>query len=87
MSKYSKLHLAGALVMLGGASSFQIASNDQVPLGGSSVLGRPLVDTEALQASISSENLLSRAKELYEVAKLGEAEFNHPTRVIGSKGR
>jgi aminopeptidase Y len=46
-----------------------------------------LVKTEALQASISSERLLARAKDLYEIAKLGEGEYNHPTRVIGSQGR
>ncbi|GKT64281.1 aminopeptidase Y [Colletotrichum tofieldiae] len=45
---------------------------------------KPLVETEALQDTISAENLLARAKELYDIAKLGEEEFNHPTRVIGS---
>lgn len=44
------------------------------------------IDTEALQALIKPEHLMSRAKELYEIAKLGEKEFGHPTRVIGSKG-
>ncbi|KAK1570111.1 peptidase family M28 [Colletotrichum navitas] len=47
---------------------------------------KPLVETKALQDTISAENLLSRAKELYEIAKLGEEEYNHPTRVIGSDG-
>ncbi|KAF2125190.1 aminopeptidase Y precursor [Dothidotthia symphoricarpi CBS 119687] len=29
---------------------------------------------------------MTRAKKLYEIAKLGEEEYNHPTRVIGSDG-
>lgn len=47
---------------------------------------KPLVDSEALQAAIKAENLLARAEDLYKIAKLGEAEYNHPTRVIGSAG-
>ena len=27
------------------------------------------------------------AKKMYEIAKLGEEEYNHPTRVIGSAGK
>ena len=48
---------------------------------------RPLVDTKALQDSIKAENLESRAKEFYNIAKLSEDEYNHPTRVIGSDGQ
>ncbi|KAI3332446.1 aminopeptidase [Xylariaceae sp. AK1471] len=48
--------------------------------------GRPLVDTELLQASISIDSLLERAKALYGLAKSSEDEFGHPTRVIGSEG-
>lgn len=68
---------------------------DEVPLvstspststSSSSSVKKPLVDTEALQDAISADNLLARAKELYEIAKLGEEEYNHPTRVIGSDG-
>ncbi|KAK3322840.1 peptidase family M28 [Apodospora peruviana] len=47
---------------------------------------KPLIDSEALQASISTKNLLKRAEKLYKIAKLGEDEYNHPTRVIGSDG-
>jgi hypothetical protein len=47
---------------------------------------KPLVDTTSLQATIHSENLLARAETLFEIAKLAEADYNHPTRVIGSKG-
>jgi aminopeptidase Y len=49
--------------------------------------GTPLVDTELLQASISIDSLLERAKALYGLAESSEDEFGHPTRVIGSKGK
>lgn len=48
---------------------------------------KPLVDSEELQSKIHKDNLLARAKELYEIAKLSEDEYNHPTRVIGSPGK
>ena len=47
---------------------------------------KQLVDSESLQASITSDKLLARAKQLYEIAGLSREEYNHPTRVIGSKG-
>ncbi|KAL1866662.1 hypothetical protein VTK73DRAFT_4565 [Phialemonium thermophilum] len=47
---------------------------------------RRLVSSELLQDAISGEKLFARAKELYEIAKLGEEEYNRPTRVIGSEG-
>lgn len=47
---------------------------------------KPLINSQSLQDTIKIENLLSRAEKLYEIAKLGEEEYNHPTRVIGSKG-
>lgn len=91
----NRLQLATSVALLGSASSYQVqmqqpmlaseSSSDQLPLGGVAVK-RPLVDSKALQASIKSENLLKRAEHLYEIAKLGEKEFNHPTRVIGSDG-
>ncbi|KUI56507.1 Aminopeptidase Y [Cytospora mali] len=46
----------------------------------------PLVDSQALQDAISIGRLLDRAKDLYEIANLSWPEYNHPTRVIGSKG-
>ncbi|KAF2798148.1 aminopeptidase-like protein Y [Melanomma pulvis-pyrius CBS 109.77] len=46
----------------------------------------PLVNSSALQDLISGDRLLVRAKKLFEIAKLGEHEYNHPTRVIGSAG-
>ena len=45
-----------------------------------------LVDTDELQDRIHSKNLYKRAEDLYEIAKLGEDEFGHPTRVIGGEG-
>ncbi|PKS13035.1 hypothetical protein jhhlp_000376 [Lomentospora prolificans] len=45
-----------------------------------------LIDSEALQDTIKADNLMNRAKELYKIAKLSEHEYNHPTRVIGSRG-
>lgn len=48
---------------------------------------KPLVDSSALQELVSGDRLMWRAKELYEIAKLGEGEYNHPTRVIGSLGQ
>ncbi|KAF3318639.1 hypothetical protein TWF173_006656 [Orbilia oligospora] len=47
---------------------------------------KPSVDAEKLAATIETENLLRRAKDLYTIAKISELEHGHPTRVIGSKG-
>lgn len=47
---------------------------------------RPLIDTQELQDLIKVKNLYTRAEKLYDIAKTSEEEFNHPTRVIGSKG-
>lgn len=94
MVGYSRSQVAAAgLALMGGlpALAAQIPlglDNDhqqQAPLhsdGGA----LPLVSTEALQDSIKIDNLYARAKELYEIAKLGEEEYNHPTRVIGGDG-
>ncbi|KAK0711760.1 aminopeptidase-like protein Y [Lasiosphaeris hirsuta] len=84
------LALSG-LVALASASALQQkpilndATAEQAPIGiGASK--KPLIDSEALQSTISTAALLARAKHLYKIAKLGEDEYNHPTRVIGSKG-
>ena len=50
------------------------------------VIKKPLITSEALQADIDVKQLLSRAKHLFELAKLSIDEYAHPTRVIGSKG-
>lgn len=69
------------------ASRFQPQAGTQAPLGADVAASKkPLIDSEALQARIKVDNLLTRAEELYEIAKLGEDEYNHPTRVIGSNG-
>lgn len=47
---------------------------------------KPLVSSEALEGHITSKNLLKRAEKLFEIAELGAADYNHPTRVIGSAG-
>jgi len=78
--------LAG-LAVLGSVCALQIPllqDSAQHSLGGHG--HKPLVDSEALQATIKGENLLARAEDLFKIAKLGEPEYNHPTRVIGSAG-
>ncbi|KAF3033764.1 hypothetical protein E8E12_004585 [Didymella heteroderae] len=62
-----------------------LSSNNQALLGHPSG-SKPIVNSTELQDLISGDRLLSRAKKLYEIAKLGEEEYNHPTRVIGSAG-
>ncbi|KAF1998774.1 aminopeptidase-like protein Y [Amniculicola lignicola CBS 123094] len=61
-------------------------SHDQAPIDVAKPETKPLVDSSELQDLISGDRLMARAKKLYEIAKLGEPEFNHPTRVIGSDG-
>lgn len=56
-------------------------SNPQVTLK-----AKNLVNSSALEAHITEEKLLKRANQLYKIAELGIDEYNHPTRVIGSKG-
>lgn len=51
-----------------------------------STADKPLVDSEELQAAISADKLLARAKELFHIAELSRDEYNRPTRVIGSAG-
>jgi aminopeptidase Y len=82
---FSGFALCAALT---GASAFQIpllSSSNQSPLGHVNET-KPPVDSSELQNLISGERLMTRAKKLFEIAKLGEAEYNHPTRVIGSAG-
>lgn len=70
-------------------SALQIPLNLQVPKLSWNPFSDdlPMVDTKALQKSIKPENLEARAKDLYEIAKNGEEEYGHPTRVIGSEGK
>lgn len=66
------------------------ALDAQIPLNQDSInvgLSKAkLVDSQALQDTIKAENLRKRAEKLYEIAKLSEDQYNHPTRVIGSAG-
>ncbi|OAL45829.1 aminopeptidase-like protein Y [Pyrenochaeta sp. DS3sAY3a] len=85
MVYFSGFALCAALT---GATAFQIpllSSSNQSPLGHVNET-KPPVDSSELQNLISGERLMTRAKKLYEIAKLGEDEYNHPTRVIGSAG-
>ncbi|GAB1319914.1 Aminopeptidase Y [Madurella fahalii] len=75
-----------AVLALSGVAALHIPGQEQIPLTSEVQVGKPLVDSETLQGTISSKNLFSRAKQLYRIAKLSEDEYNHPTRVIGSKG-
>jgi aminopeptidase Y len=83
----ARLSLSVALLALQGASAFQIpllsSLQKQIPVA---AVAKTPVTTEALQALISSDNLLKRAEHLFEIAKLGVDEYGHPTRVIGSQG-
>lgn len=96
MAARSLVLLAAASAALGSASALD---GVQRPLGShhqsqhqqhqhSSILAtkRPLVDSQKLQDSISPDSLVKRAEKLYEIAKLSEHDYNHPTRVIGSAG-
>lgn len=92
MASFKLLSCASLTAALAGASVLN--QQQQLPLqlelsaSSSSVEAskKPIVDSEELQASIKSKNLYKRAERLYEIAKLGQDEFNHPTRVIGSDG-
>jgi hypothetical protein len=80
------------IISLLALSAFATASVIQHPLndgfGSQTPLSsKPLVSSEALEGHISSKNLLKRAQKLFEIANLGAAEYNHPTRVIGSSGK
>jgi hypothetical protein len=86
-----KMGVASTLALcatIAGASALQIpflSSLSQTPVQLSND-SKPLINSTALQDLISGDRLLTRAKKLFEIAKLGEIEYNHPTRVIGSAG-
>lgn len=70
-------------LLLGEVGSVQLPLlQSKVPITGD----KELVSSSALQSGVKAENLLKRAKELFKSAELGEEEYNHPTRVIGSEG-
>lgn len=75
--------VAIATLLLGEVGAVQLPLlQSQVPI----TSDKELVSSSALQGHVRAENLLKRAKELSKIADLGEEEYNHPTRVIGSKG-
>lgn len=85
MCRFLRLGLSASLA---GASLVQhpltLPVDGQVPLKSNE--GKPLVSSSALQADVSRWHLFNRANSLFEIAKLGSAEYGHPTRVIGSAG-
>jgi aminopeptidase Y len=83
---FSGFALCAAITSAGALQIPLLSWHNQAPLGhphGS----KPLVNSTELQDLISGDRLMVRANKLYEIAKLGEEEYNHPTRVIGSAGR
>lgn len=81
-------YLFGALLLLRNTiASQQLPLFDPSSLSHSPVTAKELVSSESLQDRIHADSLLKRAKALYSIAELGEDEYNHPTRVIGSKGK
>lgn len=83
---YRLFALAGiSTLVLGSAIQKPLHESDhQAPLISHS---KELVSSTALEAQITKENLLKRAKTLFKIAEHGIEEYNHPTRVIGSKGK
>jgi hypothetical protein len=70
-------------------SSFAICSpTPQHPLFSQQPLDskKDVVSSQGLQDDITADALFKRAEHLYDLAKLAEHEYNHPTRVIGSAG-
>jgi aminopeptidase Y len=57
-----------------------------VPSSPSVVGNGTAIDTKKLQSDIDIKKLIARAEELAKIADLSLPEYNHPTRVIGSKG-
>ncbi|KAF2675987.1 aminopeptidase-like protein Y [Lentithecium fluviatile CBS 122367] len=74
--------------VVAGTAALQIpllSPHQQAPLEAADKT-KPLINSSALQDLISGDRLFTRAKKLFDIAKLGEDEYNHPTRVIGSAG-
>lgn len=88
ISEMSVLHVSALLACVGAAAAGQIplqqSTNSQPAID--TVRKSGLISSTALQGDIDVEKLLYRAKELSKIADLGFDEYNHPTRVIGSKG-
>jgi aminopeptidase Y len=82
---YSGFALCAAITSATALQVPLLSSSNQAPLGHPHGT-KPLVNSTELQDLISGDRLMARAKKMYEIAKLGEEEYNHPTRVIGSAG-
>lgn len=95
-----KLSFATALAILGAASATPVDIFNDIIIGDAELQlpitaswkfpwppwGKPEVDSEKLQATISTEALKERAEKLYAIAQKSEKKYGHPTRVIGSPG-
>lgn len=78
----------GRLSLIAAISAVSAQLQKPLPSQSEDVLGtKPLVDTDLLQARISTDSLLKHAKALYDIAASSEEEYGHPTRVIGSEGK
>ncbi|PHH69775.1 hypothetical protein CDD80_6510 [Ophiocordyceps camponoti-rufipedis] len=73
-----------SLALLGALGSVAASGPPQRPLTGAG--GGDWVRPDKLQDAIRASNLEHRARDLYEIAKRSEADWGHPTRVIGSPG-
>lgn len=80
----STLFLAAASLATGAVIQQPIAEQSSQSLV--SEKHKPLIKSSSLQNDIKTSNLLKRAKQLYKIAEESIPEYNHPTRVIGSKG-
>lgn len=87
------MHNLLPLISLSAFTSAAIIQQQQQPLihdetSEVTLISNPeeLVSSTSLEAHITKEGLLKRAKHLYKIAEKGIPEYNHPTRVIGSEG-
>lgn len=102
MAVLSKLALAASLALCGvsaagipqqqhpltaPSSSSSSSSHSSSHETASDYSSKPLIDTEALQDSISVDALFKRAEKFYKFAQSSEEDYGHPTRVIGSAGQ
>jgi aminopeptidase Y len=84
------LRTCTALACIAAATSArQVPLKDDVysAVGIQSPSHKPTINSTKLQGDIKIDKLLARAKELSSIAELGVPEYNHPTRVIGSRGQ
>lgn len=80
---YISAALLGSLSIVAALQRPFVPSREQLSIG---IEGKALVTSAKLQADITADNLLKRAKHLSKIADEGIDEYNHPTRVIGGQG-